>query len=213
MPPRGTGRRLAATDPSDSPPLLWLMRACSTSPGRQIRRTRPVPPKGDQYARKLRHASTKRPRAAGPEKGGSVRENILFRPAREIEGGADGKEGEAGPGELHPALALQHVVEHRLDVVQVEHVGGGIGELRLRKIARAPVRTLLLLGKVDVHDFPGEILEAVAVGIGAHELRGDLGAVDGRGDDAEITLDHRDVETREMENLENVLVRHQRAQV
>src|SRR5690606_38193533 len=52
-----------------------------------------------------------------------------------------------------------------------------------------------------------------AVGIGAHELGGDLGAVDGRGDDAEITLDHRDVEAREMENLENVLVRHQRAQV
>ncbi len=65
-----------------------------------------------------------------------------------------------------------------LQGVQVQHVGGGVLELRLRQRLGAPVRGLLLLREIDAEQFPHEILEPVPVGIGAREPRGDLGAVD-----------------------------------
>ena len=48
-----------------------------------------------------------------------------------------------------------------------------------------------------------EILEAVPVRVGAHKLRDDLGAVDRGNGDAEIFLEHGDIEAGEVENLEH----------
>ncbi len=53
----------------------------------------------------------------------------------------------------------------------------------------------------------------MAVGIGAHQPRRGLGAIDRAGDDAEIEADRREVEAREMIELEPVGIGEQRAQV
>ena len=93
--------------------------------------------------------------------------------------------------------------------MQEEHVGGGIGELRLAERLRAPVRRLLLLGNLDAEQFAREILQAVPVGIGARQLGGDLGAIDRRRHHAERVAQRRHVETAEVEQLQHVRVREQ----
>ena len=60
--------------------------------------------------------------------------------------------------------------------MQMQHVGGGIGDLRLRQRAGTPVRELLLLGQFDPQKVAGDVFQAVLVGIGARQPRGDLGA-------------------------------------
>ena len=87
-----------------------------------------------------------------------MRENIRFRPSREIEPSARGQKVETGGGEGVAPLARQHDVEPRLKLVQVQHVRGGISLLRLREGLRAPVRGLLLLGDFDPEQFAREIL-------------------------------------------------------
>ena len=91
------------------------------------------------------------------------------------------QEAEAGLGSRHPALAREHGVELGLQRVQVEHVGGGVVLLLVGELVGAPVGALLLLGQVDAEQLPAQVLEAVAVGVGARQLGGDLGAVDGPG--------------------------------
>ena len=85
--------------------------------------------------------------------------------------------------------------------MQVQHVGGGIFELRFGKLAGAPVRRLLLLGNLEAEDLARQLLQAVAVGVGAHQPRGDLGAPERRHRDAERMLQHRHVEAGEVKNL------------
>ena len=53
----------------------------------------------------------------------------------------------------------------------------------------------------------------MAVGVGAHELRGDLGAPHRGHDDAEILQDERDVEAREVQDLEPCGIGEHRLQV
>src|SRR5688572_23259761 len=97
--------------------------------------------------------------------------------------------------------------------MQVEHVRGGICELLLGKLAGGPVRALLLLRQLDPGQFGNQVLEPVAIRVRAHQLRDDLGAVDRRGDDAEVLLQHGDVEARKMEDLEDRLVGQQRLEI
>ena len=87
-----------------------------------------------------------------------MRENIRFRPPREIEPRARGQKVETGGGEGVAPLARQHDVELRLKLVQMQHVRGGVNLLRLRQGLRAPVRGLLLLGDFDPQQFAREIL-------------------------------------------------------
>src|SRR5947207_1432483 len=81
-------------------------------------------------------------------------------------------------------LAGEHAIEPGLERVQMQHVGGGIGDLGLGQVGRPPVGELLLLGEVDPEQLAHEVLEPVLVGIGAGEPRGDLGAVERRRHDA-----------------------------
>ena len=76
-----------------------------------------------------------------PGAASGMRENVLRGPAGEIEPGADRKELEAGGGEFRAALARQHGVELVLQRMQVEHVVGRVGDLRLGQRARRPSRS------------------------------------------------------------------------
>src|SRR5690606_17287620 len=112
-------------------------------------------------------------------------EDVGLSPAHEVELDARGQEREARVSQLDAALAPQHAIEMALEVVQIKHIGGRVFELGIRNLLRSPVRTLLLLAQVDIEQFPYDVLEPVSVRIGADEPRGDLGAKDRSGDDAE----------------------------
>ena len=73
-------------------------------------------------------------------------EDVDLRPAGEIEHCAVRQEIEARLGEAGPPLALEPLVEPRLELVEVAHVGGGIILLRVAELGRTPVGALLLLG-------------------------------------------------------------------
>src|SRR5262245_3561062 len=137
-------------------------------------------------------------------------EDILLRPAAEIESGANRDEVEAGLRKLLPVLASQHGVEPRSDLVQIDDIEGGILLLGVREHRQAPVGALLLLRQLDAEHFANQILEAVAVGVGAGELGGDLGAIDRRHVDAEPHFQGGDIEAGEMKDLEDAGVGQQR---
>ena len=94
-------------------------------------------------------------------------EYVLLGKAGEIQPHPIGQEAETGGGQLLAPFARQHGVEPLLERMQIEHVGRGIGNLRVGQFGRAPVRRLLLLGKVVSEHFAHEVFEAVLVGIGA----------------------------------------------
>ncbi len=95
-----------------------------------------------------------------------------------IEADACRQEGEAGGGDFAALLAGEQHLELLLQGVEMQDVGRRVGDLRLGQRLGRPVRTLLLLREIDAEQFAGEILEAVAVGVGAGQPRGDLGAED-----------------------------------
>ena len=104
----------------------------------------------------------------------------------QIEPGAHRQELEAGVRLRRSVIAGQHRVEPGLQRVQMQHVGGGVGLLLGRQRPRRPVRALLLLRHIQAQQLAAEILQSMAIGIGPHQLGGDLGAVDGRRLDTEI---------------------------
>ena len=108
--------------------------------------------------------------------------DIVVLEAGEVEADAHRQEAEASLRGGHPALALEHGVELGLQRVQVEHVGGGIVLLLVGELVRRPVGALLLLRQVDAEKLGTQVLEAMAIGIGARQLGGD-GAVDRPGRD------------------------------
>ena len=115
-----------------------------------------------------------------------------------------------GAGNGGAPLALEHLVETGLQLVQVDHVLGRVLLLGVAQHMGAPIGTLLLLVKVDAKQFLDEVFEAVLVGIGAGEFRGELGAVDGPGLDAEIVPQHGDIEAGEVKNLDHATVGEER---
>src|SRR6185312_9723933 len=140
----------------------------------------------------------------------SMRENVLGRPAREVETGAAWQELETGLREVGPAFALQHLVELCLQGMEMQDIRGGIAELLVAQFGGTPIGGLLLLRELDAEKVAAEILEAVAIGEGAREPRGDLGAIDRPCRDAEIMPEHGDVEAAEMEDLQDRGIGQQR---
>src|ERR1700693_2923020 len=96
-----------------------------------------------------------------------MRKHVFLAPAGKVEFGAGGQEAETGRRKLAAPLARQPRVEALLERMQVDDIGGGIGELRLAQRFRRPIRALLLFREIDVEKVLDEILEAVTVGIGA----------------------------------------------
>src|SRR5436190_19419821 len=99
-----------------------------------------------------------------------MREDILLAPAGEVEPGAGGQEAEAGGGEFGTALAGEPRSEALLERVQMEDVGGGVGELRLAQRVGGPVGTLLHLRELDIEEVLDQVLEPVPVGVGTGQL-------------------------------------------
>src|SRR6185437_8270125 len=98
----------------------------------------------------------------------SVGENVLDAPTAEVEQRPSRQEVEAGLRQLLAPFTRQHGVELGLQGMQVEHIGGGITQLLVGEVGGAPIRRLLLLRQLDAEQVAAQILEAVAVGKGAH---------------------------------------------
>ena len=97
--------------------------------------------------------------------------------------------------------------------MQMQHVGGRVSQLRLAQALCAPIARLLLLRQIDIEQLTHQILQAVAIGIGAAQPGGDLGAVDRLRHHAEGIIERGDIEAREMEDLGDFGIAQQRLQV
>ncbi len=131
-----------------------------------------------------------------------VAENVAVGPAGNVETRAGGQKIEAGLGQFHAPFALEPRHQHFAQAVEEANVRSGIVALRFAELRGAPVARLLLLGNALAEQFLDQVLEAVAVGIGPHQLAGDLGAEHRRCDHAEVILDRREIESREVVELE-----------
>src|SRR5262245_11184936 len=87
----------------------------------------------------------------------SVGEDVLLAPAGEVELGARREAAEDGFRQRGAPLTRQHLVEPRLERVQVEHVGGGVFELRRAELGAAPVGGLLLLAELDAEQVADQV--------------------------------------------------------
>ena len=130
-------------------------------------------------------------------------EDIVFRPAGEVEGGAIRQEIETSGGKRGAAFAGEQLVHLILQPVEIKDVGGRIIDLLIRQRRRAPVRGLLLLRDFDAEKFFAQVLEPVFVGVCTHQFRSGARAVNRRTTHIQMLLDHAQIEAREMENLEN----------
>src|ERR1700675_4957623 len=128
-------------------------------------------------------------------------ENVSVFIPDEIEKGPRGQKSKTSNGELLAFLADQHLVELRLERVQMENIGGGVALLLVGQSRRTPIRGLLLLRELDTQQLAAEILQPVLIGKGARQFRGDLGAIDRRRHRAQIVRQDGDVEAPEMEDL------------
>src|SRR5882757_1300125 len=142
-----------------------------------------------------------------------MRENVLGLPAAEVELGPGGEKFETGFCKLSAAFAHQHGIEAFAQGVQMQYVGGGVGELRLAQALRTPVARLLLLRQIDIQHLAHQILQAVAIGVGSGKPRGDLGAVDRLRHHAEAVVERREVEARKVKYLGDRGIGQQRLQV
>ena len=103
------------------------------------------PPGGDQ----LRRGRVGRRRAHRGRRQLWAKMSISPQPARSS-GARCGRKSKQARASSRPPLARQPRVQRRAQPVQVEHVRGGIVDLRRAQLGRAPVARLLLLGDVDV---------------------------------------------------------------
>src|SRR5262249_24068229 len=77
---------------------------------------------------------------------------------------------------------------------------------------RTPVGALLLLGQINAEELAAQVLEAVAIGVGACQLGSDLGAIDGLSKHTQMLRQHSDIEAAEMKDLEQRAIHEQRLQ-
>ncbi len=143
----------------------------------------------------------------------SMRKNVDLRPAGEVQLRASGEETEALGGELRAAFAREHHIEFFAQAVEVAHVGRRIFLLLGGKCRLAPVARLLLFRNFLPQQITADILKPVAVRKGARQARGDFGAIDRRGGNAQIMLEDRHIEPREMEEFYSAGVAEQLHQI
>ncbi len=129
-------------------------------------------------------------------------ENVVGGKTREIEPNPVRQETKTRRRQLVAALPHQHGVQPLFERMQIEHVGGSVGNLRVGEFRRTPIRQLQLLRQVVPQNLANQVLEAVLVGVGAGEPRGDLGAIDRFRHPAKGIAKHGKVETGEVKNLE-----------
>src|SRR5208283_3242402 len=91
------------------------------------------------------------------------------------------QEAEACLRKLPAPFAFQERVELGFEGVKMKHVGGGIVQLLWRKHSLPPVGGLLLLRNLHTQKLTAQILQAMPVREGTHELCGNFCAVDWAG--------------------------------
>ena len=111
------------------------------------------------------------------------------------------------------AFAGEAAFQHFMGAVQVTHVAGGIFLLRFGKLGSAPVAGLLLLGDFHRQRFLQQILQPVAIRVGAHQFRCDLGAEHRGGPHAQELVDHRHVEPGEVHQFQAFGISQHRLQI
>ena len=89
-------------------------------------------------------------------------ENVLFRPAREVEFRPRRQEAEARLREVQPVLAAKALLQPCLYRMEVKDIGSRVFELRLAEHGAAPIGGLLLLGQVDADQIARQVAEARA---------------------------------------------------
>ena len=107
-----------------------------------------------------------------------MRKNIGFRPTGQVQFRAGREEIETGLRQVLPLFPFQPLVQLDPQPVKVKNVRGGIILLRARERFRAPIAHLLLFGEVQPQQILCQVLQPMAVRLGAHKTAGDLGAVD-----------------------------------
>ena len=110
-------------------------------------------------------------------------------------------------------FANQPLVQLFLQCMKVADVARGIFALCVIELGRAPVAGLLLFRDFRSQQLADEVLEAVPVGVGAHQARGRARAIERRGHEPEIGLDHRHIESGEMVELQPPGVGEERLQI
>ena len=96
-------------------------------------------------------------------------ENIDLIPTHPVQAAACVEEIEAALRHVQSVFTDQTRRQDRAKLVQIKHIGRGIIHLRLRQLIRRPVRALLLFGQINAEQLPSQILEAVAIRIGANQ--------------------------------------------
>ena len=129
-------------------------------------------------------------------------ENVLVRPAGQIEPGADGEEIEASLRHFRPSFAGQTFNQDRVHRVEIADIGGGIILLRVGQAGCAPVARLLHFRQLFAEQLADQLLQSVPIGIGAGQLAGDLGAKHRSGGDAQIMFDRGQIEPGKVKQLE-----------
>src|ERR1700687_2215658 len=156
---------------------------------------------------------SRKPRSVYRAFGSRMRKNILGVPALQVELRPRRQKFETGLRQFGAALAREHGIEPFAQRMQMQHVGGRIGQLRLAQGLRAPVARLLLLRQIDIEHLANQIFQAMAVGVGAAQPRCDLGAVHRLRHHAEGVVKCGEIEPREMKNFCHLRIGQQRFQI
>ena len=80
-------------------------------------------------------------------------EDILARETGEVEPDPIRQEAKAGLRQLFAAFAGKHDIEPLLERMEMDDIGGGVGNLRFAQFGSAPIGGLLLLGQLLPEDF------------------------------------------------------------
>src|SRR5687768_3607294 len=137
-------------------------------------------------------------------------ENVLFRPAGEIEQRPRRQEIEAGLRQLDAVLPRQALVELLLEGVEVAYIAGRIFALGIADLGGAPVAGLLLLRQVLAQHLLDQFLEAMAIGVGPHQPRRGPCAIDRRRHDIQVGPHDGKVEAGEMVDFHSPRITQQR---
>src|SRR5262245_60378919 len=111
------------------------------------------------------------------------------------------QEIEARAGQPLAPLACQHDVESAAQRVQMKHVRSGITKLLFGQGLRSPVGALLLFRQIGIQQVLAQIAQPVPIGKRPRQARSDFRAIDRQRHDADIMIDHGEVEPREVEQL------------
>lgn len=142
-----------------------------------------------------------------------MREDINIVPTRQIEPGPCRQELETGFGDVKPAFPDQPGCEDGFELMQIQYIGRGIIQLRICEHVAGPVRALLLFGQINTQKLFAQIFETMSICICPDQARGDFRTEYRVDIDTEVALHDGHIEPREVENLLDIRIGHERLEV